>query len=84
MEALIDAYRDIPSQRRWVSLAEQELDLRPPLRSAPKTARALQETIDRAKKLEKEGKPEAAKAIRRGLKELYRDDKAALELIGRE
>ena len=84
LEALIDAYRDIPSQRRWVSLAEQELDLRPPLRSAPKTARALQETIDRAKKLEKEGKPEAAKAIRRGLKELYRDDKAAMELIGKE
>ena len=84
LEALIDAYRDIPSQRRWVSLAEEELDLRPPLRGVPKTARALLEALGRAKESEKEGNPEAAKAIRRGLKELYRDDKAAMELIGRE
>ena len=84
LEALIDAYRDTPSQRRWVRLAEQELDLRPPLRGTPKTARVLQETIDRARRLEKEGNADEAKSIRRGLRELYRDDKPALEAIGRE
>ena len=84
LEALIDAYRDTPSQRRWVRLAEQELDLRPPLRGTPKTARVLQETIDRARRLEKEGNADEAKAIRRGLKELYRDDQPALEAVGRE
>ena len=84
LEALIDAYRGSLSQRRWVRLAEQELDLRPPLRGSPKTARVLQQAIGGAKALDKEGKPEEAKAIRRGLKELYRDDKSALEVIGRE
>ena len=83
LEALIAAYRQIPSQLRWVDLAEKELDLRPSLRGTPKTARVLQESIDRAKKLEDEGKPDEAKAIRLGLKELYRDDKAAMESIGR-
>ena len=82
LEALIDAYRDIPSQRRWVRLAEQELDLRPSLRGAPKTARVLQDALDRARRLDKEGKADEAKAIRAGLKELYRDDEAAMEAIG--
>jgi len=84
LEALIDAYRDIPSQRRWVRLAEQELDLRPPLRGTPKTARVLQDALERARALEKEGKADEAKAIRAGLKELYRDDKAAMEAIEKE
>jgi hypothetical protein len=84
LEALIDAYRDLPSQRRWVRLAEQELDLRPPLRRAPRTAPVLREALDRARLLEKEGKADAAKAIRAGLKELYRDDEAAKEVIGKE
>lgn len=79
--ALIDAYSEVPAQRPWVELAEKELDRRPGLTDKP--WKSIRDALDRAEKLLREGKPEEAATIRRGLRELYHADKAALEVIQR-
>ncbi len=72
-EALIDAYRNVPSERAWVRRAERELANPPPPQKEPLRG-ATRAALEQAKQLEVEGKHEQANAIRRALGELYKDD----------
>jgi serine/threonine-protein kinase len=79
-QALVVAYRDVPSERPWVRRAEAEL-LRHPGAADLKAWEALRVALEQAKALEAEGRKGDAAAIRRSLAELYRDDPAAREKL---
>lgn len=75
-EALVVAYRDVPSEKPWVRRAEAEL-ARHPAPADQKPWDAFRNALDQAKALETEGRNAEAIAIRRSLAELYRDDPEA-------
>ena len=78
--ALVDVFREDPDQSMWVRRAERQLDAEPP-KSDGKQWQAVRLALERARALEKEGKIDEARAIRRGLAELYRGDAAAERLL---
>jgi hypothetical protein len=74
-EDLIRAFRDVPSEQKWVRLAEQELAREAPpdeQRWAPVRA-----ALERARRLRAEGKPQEADDILTGLERLYQGDASA-------
>ncbi|MFO0844176.1 MAG: serine/threonine-protein kinase [Gemmataceae bacterium] len=78
-QALVEAYREVPSERPWVRRAEGELAR--PLAAVAKPPSALRDALDRAKAMEGDGQKAEADAVRQSLRTLYRDDPAALRLI---
>jgi hypothetical protein len=82
--ALIDAFKDVPAERAWVRQAEKERDAPPPKGAADRQWRSLREAARRARALKDEGKADEAKAILRGLRELYRHDPAAKKVLEAE
>jgi serine/threonine-protein kinase len=79
-KALIEAFRDVPDEAVWVERAEQELKKKPPAADAKKWE-ALREALERARQLEKNGRGDEARAVRRALAELYRGDAEAEKLL---
>jgi serine/threonine-protein kinase len=80
LEALIDAYSEVPAEKLWVRRAERELKRREVLKT-DKDWQSLQSALKRARALAEEGKHAQADTIRAALEELYHDDQAALAII---
>jgi serine/threonine-protein kinase len=78
LRALIEAYRDVPDEAVWVARAEQELKKKP---ADPKKRESLRTALERARKLQEEGRAAEAKALREALTELYRGDAEAEKLL---
>lgn len=78
--ALIAAFGDLPAEKPWVSRARNELQRDPPAETDPGLA-SVRLALERARKYEKSGQIDEARAIRRGLQQLYSDDSAARKLI---
>jgi len=80
--ALVEAFKEVPSASVWVKWAEDELkkpsdwELKGEKRWKP-----VRQALERAASLEKEGNPEAARKIRDALRELYRGDPTAREVL---
>jgi serine/threonine-protein kinase len=79
-QALVAAYREVPAERPWVRRAEKELGREKPAADGEPWA-SLREAVRRAHKLAEEGKKAEADEALRGLKDLYRDEPAALAII---
>ncbi|HET6573823.1 MAG TPA: serine/threonine-protein kinase, partial [Fimbriiglobus sp.] len=82
-EQVARGFAGVESEAQWVKLAEAAL-AELANRSTPPAATvspSLTAAVDRALKLKAEGKKAEGDAILDALKELYRDDPAALELI---
>jgi serine/threonine-protein kinase len=79
---LVHAFRAVPSEERWVGLAEKaltELDQRKPdeeQRWAPVRA-----SLHEARKLRDDGKKQDAEAIWQAIEDLYRDDPSARAIL---
>ncbi|HEY7326036.1 MAG TPA: serine/threonine-protein kinase [Gemmataceae bacterium] len=80
-KALVQAFRDVPSEEPWVILAERELeklgDKPPPDRQWEPVRQAMQ----RVRQLREQGNDKEASAIVNALKELYRGDKQAEAIL---
>jgi hypothetical protein len=77
-EALITAFKDVPSEGPWVRLAEQALAK---AGKADRHWEPVREAVRRAKQLRAEGRAAEADAALRGLKELYRGDAEAEKIL---
>ncbi len=81
---LVRAFQDVPSEKPWVRLAEQELDK---LNDKPPPHRhwePVRQVLQRARQLREQGRDNEAAAIVNALKELYRGDKQAEALLKEE
>jgi serine/threonine-protein kinase len=78
-QALVDGYSDVPAAKPWVRRASDEL--KKTVVAAQEAPQVLRQALERAKKLEEEGKKKEASQIRKSLAELYRDDPRSLALI---
>jgi hypothetical protein len=79
---LITAFGGVPSEDRWVTLAQSGLaELADTSAPAPPGRADLDQAIERASQLKAGGKAAEATAVLDALEYLYRDDSAALELI---
>jgi hypothetical protein len=78
---LVTAFRDVPSERAWVLLAERELNH--PGEAAPAEVRwaAVRESLDAAERLRLEGKIDDAKRVCQAIEDLYRDDPSAKSIL---
>jgi hypothetical protein len=80
-KALVQAFRDVPSEEPWVSLTERELeklgDKPPPDRQWEPVRQAMKQV----RQLREQGHDKEATAIVNALKELYRGDKQAEALL---
>jgi serine/threonine-protein kinase len=80
--ALVAAFREVPSEGRWVGLAEKELGKGPGEKPAVERKWGpVREAVRRAKELQAEGKAREAKEILDALGELYRDDSGAEKVL---
>ena len=77
-ESLIASFRLVPSEGPWVRLAEQALAKEG---KADRRWEAVRESIRRAKQLRSEGRAAEADSALRGLRELYRGDVEAENLL---
>jgi hypothetical protein len=81
-QGLVNAFRDVPSERPWVDRAEKELAKgKEAAAEVERKWQPVRDAIDQAKKLRAEGKDREAEAIRNGLKELYKGDAAARAIL---
>lgn len=80
-QALVQAFQNSPTEQPWVNLAKQMLDAKD-LEPPPRDLESVREVIRQAEAKSKEGKQEEAKAILRGLRELYGGDREVKELLG--
>jgi hypothetical protein len=79
---LVAAFGGVPSEARWVKLAQSGLaELADTSAATPPGRAALDLALVKARQLKSEGKAAEATAILDALKDLYHDDPAALELI---
>jgi serine/threonine-protein kinase len=74
---VVRVFRDIPSEERWVRLAEAGLTGLNDKASTEARETALQKAVARARQLQQQGKAEEADAVWSGLAELYKDDASA-------
>jgi serine/threonine-protein kinase len=77
-KALVAAFADVPAEKPWADRAEQELAKES---AAAVVAPALSDALQRAKKLEQDGKKAEAAKVRTALAELYADDPKAKAAI---
>jgi serine/threonine-protein kinase len=80
LEAVVAVFGDVPEEAVWVQRAQRQLK-KPPAERDGRHLEAVREALDRARALEQDGKKDESKAIRRGLAELYRGDRAAERLL---
>jgi eukaryotic-like serine/threonine-protein kinase len=81
-QALVDAFKGVPSEEPWVKLAEDAL--KPPAAEVPATERhleAIEAALKEAKRLREDNKPAEADKIERALEKLYGDDPNARKLL---
>jgi hypothetical protein len=81
-QAVVTAFQGVPAEERWVQLAREglrRLDGRLPSRES--LAGQLRRDVERVQRLREAGKNAEADAVLRGLKELYRGDPAAEEVL---
>jgi hypothetical protein len=77
---LIASFRDVPSEKPWVRLAEQGL-AHPEQSGDEKRWRSVYSALQRAKRLREEDKRAEADTIYEGLESLYRDDPSARDIL---
>jgi serine/threonine protein kinase len=79
--ALVQAFQDVPSERPWVRLAEN--DLAQPSEKVVKDRQwaPVREAVRHARALRQQGKGKEADAILKALKELYGDEKGAKAIL---
>jgi serine/threonine-protein kinase len=77
--ALIAAFQNVPSEKRWVRRAREELEKDPPADERRWTG--VRKSLERARGLRAEGKPEEANEILDGLEKLYRGDESAATIL---
>jgi serine/threonine-protein kinase len=81
-QALAGAFRDVPSERPWVDLADKELAKgKEAAGEAPRKWQPVRDAVGRARELRAGGKDKEADAILNGLKELYRGDPTAAAIL---
>jgi eukaryotic-like serine/threonine-protein kinase len=81
-QALVDAFKGVPSEEAWVKLAQDALQ--PPADDVPATERhleAVEAALKEARRLRDENKPEEADKVRQALEKLYGDDPAVRHLL---
>jgi eukaryotic-like serine/threonine-protein kinase len=78
---LVDAFGPIRSERPWVRRAQEELDRLPGERAVERHLAPLAEIKKQAEELRAAGKIEEADAALRSLREIYRGDKGAAEVL---
>jgi hypothetical protein len=83
-QALIDVFGQVPGEGPWVRLAEKEMKAGKDERPVPRNLSSLRTAVNRVRQLRQDGKAQEADALRRSLLDLYRDDPAAQEIIGKE
>jgi serine/threonine-protein kinase len=76
LAALVEAFRHAPGEKAWVKRAKDAL-AQPGGAPPGGGLDALRAALQRARALDAEGQADEAKAVRRGLAELYRGDAAA-------
>jgi serine/threonine-protein kinase len=81
-QALLDAFGEVPAEKPWVRKARDELEGAGP--GDGPSWRSLRVALKKARDLRREGKKDEAQAIVRGLKKLYKDDRAARAILDRE
>ncbi len=77
---LVRSFRDVPAERRWVRLAEKQLEKD----NAPADARrfeAAHQALEQARRLRADGQTDEADALCAALEQLYRDDPSARDLL---
>jgi serine/threonine-protein kinase len=79
---LAQAFREVPQEKQWVALAEQELN-KPSDRAPTGEARwtTVREALKRARELRDQDRLKEAEAIWQGLEELYRKDAEAAGVL---
>jgi hypothetical protein len=77
---LVQAFRDVPGEQRWVRLAEKELAGEGEANNAHRWD-AVDKALTRARRLREEGKPQEADEIYAAVEELYRDDPSAKDIL---
>jgi hypothetical protein len=75
--ALVHAFKEVPTEKPWVRLAEKELAREEAQPSVDRQLEPVREAVKRAHRLRAEGQGKEAEAILDGLKTLYRGDPAA-------
>lgn len=79
---LVAAFGGVPSESRWVKLAQNGLaELADTSAPAPPGRAALTQALEKARQLKAEGRQTEAKAIIEALKDLYHGDESALKMI---
>ena len=79
---VVNAYRGIDSEARWVDLAEAGLsELRAKVPAPEDRRAAVRKAIDRANRLRAQGKAEEAEEVLQALAELYRDDPGVQQML---
>jgi serine/threonine-protein kinase len=79
-QGLVKAFKDVPAEKPWATLAEQEL-----ARGGPPAGldrwEGVRRALAEARRLRDDNKRDAAEEIWKGLEELYRDDPSAKEIV---
>jgi serine/threonine protein kinase len=87
-QSLVCAFRDVPGEKTWVKLAEEELAKENAEGPADdRRWQSVRAALDRARMLRDSGKPEVAAEVLKAIEELYRNDpsaRAILEEVQRE
>jgi serine/threonine-protein kinase len=78
---LVDAFREVPTEQPWVRLAEKQLAGGLDEKGPARQWQPVRDAVKKARDLREEGKAKEAEAILHGLRELYRDEPAALRII---
>jgi hypothetical protein len=80
--ALVTAFKDVPSESRWVELAEEKLgEARVGKEGPVRQLEPVREAVDHVRTLRAQGNKDEADAILKALRELYRGDDEAEALL---
>jgi serine/threonine-protein kinase len=78
---LVDGFGTVRSERPWVRRAQEELDRLPEETTVDRHLEPVAEAVKRIESLRAAGKAQEADAALQALRELYRNDKAAGEIL---
>jgi len=79
--ALMQAFKEVPSEGPWVRLAEEELAQPAEKPVKDRQWAPVREAVRRARELRQQGQGKEADAILKALAELYREDKQAAAIL---
>jgi hypothetical protein len=83
-EGLIEGFGQTATEGPWVRKAQEQLKGTKEEHPVERKLEPVRDAVAQARKLREEGKVKEADALLRALRSLYRDDPAALEIIGKE